>query len=186
MVKLTKIYTRGGDKGETTLGDGNRIPKHDLRVAAYGTVDEANATIGLARLHTINEADQMLSRIQNDLFDLGADLCSTNEKKKTIFIDEKRTKFLENELDKINEKLPPLKSFVIPGGTKSSAFLHNARTVARRCERSILALKEKENINKEAIKYINRLSDFLFVAGRIENIKDGDILWVPNKILDRE
>ena len=186
MVRLDKIYTKGGDKGLTSLGDGKRIKKNSLRVKAYGDIDELNSTLGVVTCFCSKPIRNILTVIQNDLFDLGADLCSTNEKKKTIFIDEKRTKFLENELDKINEKLPPLKSFVIPGGTKSSAFLHNARTVARRCERSILALKEKENINKEAIKYINRLSDFLFVAGRIENIKDGDILWVPNKILDRE
>ena len=183
MVKLTKIYTRGGDKGETTLGDGNRIPKHDLRVAAYGTVDEANATIGLARLHTINEADQMLSRIQNDLFDLGADLCRPDEgpnAKKAMRIISAQVNRLEVEIDLMNDKLDDLTSFILPGGSPASAYLHLSRTITRRAERLISELSIRENINPQALSYINRLSDHLFQLARLHN--DGgktDVLWTP-------
>lgn len=183
MVKLTKIYTRGGDKGETTLGDGNRTPKYDLRVAAYGTVDEANATIGLARLHTINEADQMLSRIQNDLFDLGADLCRPEEgpnAKKAMRIVSAQVNRLEMEIDSMNEKLDDLTSFILPGGSPASAHLHLSRTVTRRAERLISELSQRENINPQALSYINRLSDHLFQLARLHN-EGGkkDILWTP-------
>ena len=183
MVKLTKIYTRGGDQGETTLGDGNRTPKHDLRVAAYGTVDEANATIGLARLHTIDEADQMLSRIQNDLFDLGADLCRPEEgasAKKAMRIVSNQVNRLEIEIDTMNEKLKNLTSFILPGGSPASAHLHLARTVTRRAERLISELSKREKINAQALRYINRLSDHLFQLARLHN--DGgktDVLWTP-------
>ena len=183
MVKLTKIYTRGGDKGETTLGDGNRIPKHDLRVAAFGTVDEANATIGLARLHTINEADQMLSRIQNDLFDLGADLCRPDEgpnAKKAMRIISAQVNRLEVEIDLMNDKLDDLTSFILPGGSPASAYLHLSRTITRRAERLISELSIRENINPQALSYINRLSDHLFQLARLHN--DGgknDVLWTP-------
>ena len=183
MVKLTKIYTRGGDKGETTLGDGKRTPKHDLRVAAYGTVDEANATIGLARLHTIDEADQMLSRIQNDLFDLGADLCRPEEvasAKKAMRIVSAQVERLEMEIDTMNERLDDLTSFILPGGSPASAHLHLSRTVTRRAERLISELSHRENINPQALSYINRLSDHLFQLARLHN--DGgktDVLWIP-------
>ena len=180
MVKLDKIYTRGGDKGYTSLGDGKRIKKSSIRIKAYGEVDEINSIIGIAICFCSQSLKKSLIKIQNDLFDLGADLCIPGGEKK-IVIDSDQTKFLEQELDKINNKLSTLKSFVLPGGTKSSAYLHHARTVTRRCERSVVELRNKEKINNEVIKYINRLSDFLFVAARIENNNDGDILWIPKK-----
>ncbi len=183
MVTLSKIYTRGGDKGETSLGSGDRVKKHALRVAAYGTSDEANACIGLARLHTEGDADAMLARIQNDLFDLGADLCTPEDGKRANgalrVVDEQVTR-LENEIDAMNADLEPLKSFVLPGGTPAAAALHLARTVTRRCERLMTELSESEPVNPAAIKYINRLSDHLFVLARKLN-DDGkaDVLWVP-------
>jgi cob(I)alamin adenosyltransferase len=185
MVRLTKIYTRGGDKGETSLGDGARVPKHDLRVEAYGTVDEANATVGLARLHTAGEPDAMLSRIQNDLFDLGADLCTPeteNPKYPPLRVSQAQIDRLEREIDAMNAKLKPLDSFILPGGTPAAAYLHLARTVARRAERLITQLATREAVNKLAIAYINRLSDHLFVLARHVN-DDGakDVLWVPGK-----
>lgn len=185
MVRLTRIYTRGGDKGETSLGDGERVPKHDLRVAAYGTVDEANATIGLARLHTTGEADAMLARIQNDLFDLGADLCtpeSPNPKYPPLRVAQAQIDRLEREIDAMNAALKPLDSFILPGGTPAAAYLHLARTIARRAERLITELATKEGVNPRAIAYINRLSDHLFVLARHLN-DDGakDVLWVPGK-----
>jgi len=185
MVRLTRIYTRGGDKGETSLGDGKRVPKHDLRVAAYGTVDEANATIGLARLHTTGEADAMLARIQNDLFDLGADLCtpeSPNPKDAPLRVAQAQIDRLEREIDAMNAALKPLDSFILPGGTPAAAYLHLARTVARRAERLVTELATKEGVNPRAIAYINRLSDHLFVLARHLN-DDGakDVLWVPGK-----
>lgn len=185
MVKLTKIYTRGGDKGETSLGDGARVPKHDLRVAAYGTVDEANSVVGLARLHTSGEADAMLGRIQNDLFDLGADLCTPeaeNPKYPPLRMTQPQIDRLEHEIDAMNAKMKPLDSFILPGGTAAAAYLHLARTVARRAERLMTELATHEKINKLAIAYINRLSDHLFVLARHFN-DDGakDVLWVPGK-----
>lgn len=189
MVQLTRIYTRGGDKGKTSLGDGKRVPKHDLRVDAYGTVDEVNAVIGLARLHTAgSEADRMLMRIQNDLFDLGADLCiplpeeaqDPEAEKMALRIQDSQVSRLESEIDAMNADLAPLKSFVLPGGDPAAAQLHLARTVARRAERVMTALAEAEAVNPEAVKYINRLSDHLFVLARYLNAQGpGDVLWVP-------
>ncbi len=187
MVKLDKIYTRGGDTGLTSLGDGTRVAKHAVRVSAYGAVDECNSVIGLARLHTKGdaEADAMLARIQNDLFDLGADLCtpeSENPKWPPLRVVPPQTDRLEREIDAMNEAIPPLTSFILPGGSPAAAWLHLARTVARRAERAMTALAEEEKISPEAIKYINRLSDHLFVLARRQNANGADdILWVPGK-----
>jgi cob(I)alamin adenosyltransferase len=186
MVKLTRIYTRGGDKGETSLGSGERRPKHDLRIAAYGTVDEANAAIGLARLHTgTNPADAMLARIQNDLFDLGADLCTPEveaPKYPPLRIVQAQVDRLEVEIDAMNAKLRPLDSFILPGGKPAAAYLHLARTIVRRAERLMTELATTEAVNAAGIRYINRLSDHLFVLGRHLN-DDGarDVLWVPGQ-----
>ncbi|HEX9703545.1 MAG TPA: cob(I)yrinic acid a,c-diamide adenosyltransferase [Rhodospirillales bacterium] len=183
MVKLDKIYTRGGDKGKTSLGGGDRVAKHDPRVAAYGTADEANAVIGLARLATQGDADDMLARIQNDLFDLGADLCTPQAKEKAggaLRVTAGQVKRLEDEIDRMNAELKPLTSFVLPGGGEASAWLHLARTVVRRCERLITELAEREPVNAEAIKYVNRLSDHLFVLARHLNDRgEKDVLWRP-------
>lgn len=190
MVKLNKIYTRTGDDGTTALGTGERVAKYDLRVEAYGTVDETNATIGLARLGTGASApalDAMLSRIQNDLFDLGADLCFPEEMKKgeaALRVSDAQIKRLEAEIDEMNDVLDPLRSFVLPGGTPSAAHLHLARTVCRRAERLVVALASRpaEPVSTQAIGYINRLSDFLFVAARYANDKGAyDVLWVPGQ-----
>ena len=187
MVKLDKIYTRGGDKGETSLGDGTRVAKHDPRVEAYGTVDECNSILGLARLHLGGdaEADAILGRIQNDLFDLGADLCTPeqeNPKWPPLRIVAAQTDRLEREIDAMNEAIPPLQSFILPGGTPAAAWLHLARTVARRAERAMTHAAVTTAVNPEAIKYINRLSDHLFVMGRRLNANGaGDVLWVPGK-----
>ncbi len=180
MIKLDKIYTRGGDTGTTSLGNGDRVQKDSLRVECYGEVDELNATIGVAICFCSNQQKKNLKKIQNELFDIGADLCMPQKKEKYESIS-KGVINLEEEIDKMNSKLSSLTSFILPGGTKSSSFLHLARTVTRRCERTLVKLNSKEKIDPEIIKYINRLSDFLFVLARIENIKDGDILWVPNK-----
>jgi cob(I)alamin adenosyltransferase len=189
MVKLTRIYTRGGDKGETSLGDGRRVAKDDLRVAAYGTVDEANAAIGMARLYLSGNSNDMLGRIQDDLFDLGADLCvpedgNKGESKgaKPLRITAAQVERLETEMDHMNEKLMPLDSFILPGGTPGGAHLHFARTVVRRAERLMvrLAREEDEAINVCALHYINRLSDHLFVLARHINDEDeSDVLWRP-------
>ncbi len=184
MVKLDKIYTRGGDKGETSLGSGGRVAKHDIRVAAYGTTDEANAVIGLARLHTDDEADAMLARIQNDLFDLGADLCRPEEggdgKASRLRISATQVTRLEVEIDQMNAELEPLTSFVLPGGTEAAAWLHLGRTVVRRAERLITELAATQDVNPDAIKYVNRLSDHLFVIARHLNDRGKrDVLWVP-------
>lgn len=185
MVKLTRIYTRGGDRGETSLGNGARVPKHDLRVSAYGTVDEANAVIGLARLHTAGDADSdaMLARIQNDLFDLGADLCTPEEpdpKYPPLRILDAQVDRLEREIDAMNEALAPLTSFILPGGSPASAHLHLARTVVRRAERLMTELALHEPVNPAAVKYANRLSDHLFVLSRRLNGNGAaDVLWVP-------
>jgi cob(I)alamin adenosyltransferase len=188
MVKLTRIYTRGGDKGETSLGDGARVPKQSLRVEAYGTVDEANATIGLARLHTQGETDAILARIQNDLFDLGADLCTPQTGRRAagaLRIVAAQVKRLEAEIDAMNAELQPLNSFVLPGGTPAAAYLHLARTVTRRAERLTCALAAEEQVNPEALKYLNRLSDHLFVLGRRLNDNGaGDVLWQPGLTRD--
>ena len=199
MVRLTRIYTRGGDKGETSLGSGARVDKHDLRVAAYGTVDEANAAIGLARLHAEGEADAMLARIQNDLFDLGADLCTPGDESggpaAALRIVQAQIDRLEREIDTLNAGLAPLDSFVLPGGRPAAAYLHLARTIVRRAERAMtelaagqpvnpLAVKTElaagQPVNPLAVKYVNRLSDHLFVLARFVN--DGgraDVLWQP-------
>jgi len=185
MVQLTRIYTRGGDSGRTSLGDGSRVAKHALRVEAYGTVDEANSTIGLARLATgaMPEADAMLMRIQNDLFDLGADLCTPEQENPAhppLRMTAGQVARLEQEIDAMNAELSPLKSFVLPGGSPASAHLHMARTVMRRAERLMTHLAENDRINEEALRYANRLSDHLFVIARWLNDKGaGDVLWVP-------
>jgi cob(I)alamin adenosyltransferase len=184
MVQLTRIYTKGGDKGSTSLGSGKRVKKHDLRVAAYGTVDEANAAIGVARLHTTGDMDAILHRIQNDLFDLGADLCQPEDPKDypPLRVVESQVERLEQEIDRLNAELQPLKSFVLSGGTPAAAHLHLARTIARRAERDITALMDHEEVNPAALRYINRLSDLLFVMARYANDKgQADVLWVPGK-----
>ncbi len=189
MVILNKIYTRTGDDGTTALGTSERVPKYALRVAAYGTTDETNACVGIARLHLAHEpaVDAMLARIQNDLFDLGADLCVPDRGTKPGYqppITGTHVKRLENEIDEMNAELTPLRSFVLPGGTAGAAHLHVARTVCRRAERLIaeLAADPNEPVNASAVQYINRLSDFLFVASRYVNDRGKrDILWVPGQ-----
>lgn len=191
MVKLNKIYTRSGDAGTTTLGSGKRVPKTSLRIAAYGTVDETNALVGVARTHLTPEyanVDAMLFRIQNDLFDLGADLCvpDTGEKLpyEPLRMTDGQVKRLESEIDDMNASLEALKSFVLPGGTPAAAALHVARTVSRRAERDMveLAALPDETVSEAAMKYINRLSDFFFVAARYVNDQGKrDVLWVPGQ-----
>ena len=191
MVKLNKIYTRTGDDGTTGLGTGARRLKSDIRIDAYGTVDEANACIGMARVHTAGshpEIDAMLGRIQHDLFDLGADLCVPDEGKPLGYdplrIVASQVARLEAEIDLLNKDLQPLRSFVLSGGSPAAAALHLARTVARRAERIMVALAQdpQEQVNPEGIKYINRVSDFLFVAARLVNDNgNADVLWVPGK-----
>jgi cob(I)alamin adenosyltransferase len=190
MVVLSKIYTRTGDDGTTALGSGRRVAKYDLRVEAYGTLDETNAAIGLVRLHTRDgdaALDAMLARIQNDLFDLGADLCFPDETKDVrgrLQVSDTQVKRLESEIDMLNRELQPLRSFVLPGGTPAASFLHLARTISRRAERLIVALAARpdEQVGAPAIRYINRLSDFLFVAARYANDKGkSDVTWVPGE-----
>jgi len=195
MVKLNRIYTRTGDDGTTGLGSGERRLKYDLRIAAYGTVDETNATIGMVRLYTSDSSqahdarvDAMLGLIQNDLFDLGADLCVPDDPEPRTYeplrMSEAQVLRLEQDIDALNADLPALKSFILPGGTPAAAHLHLARTIARRAERLIveLATSEPKKVGAPAIKYINRLSDFLFVASRFVNSHvQGDVLWVPGK-----
>ena len=185
MVTLTKIYTRGGDQGKTSLGDGVRVAKHSHRVQAYGTVDELNATVGLVRMHTTSEPDveAMMKRIQNDLFDLGADLCRPGDDasdETTLRIQQTQISRLEQEIDAMNGELSPLTSFVLPGGTPAAAHLHLARTVCRRAERLVSALLELEPVNFLALRYLNRLADHFFVASRFLNDKGRlDVLWQP-------
>ncbi len=183
MVRLTRIYTKTGDKGETSLGDGSRVPKNALRVEAFGTVDETNAAIGLARLSAKGKLDQMLARIQNDLFDLGADLCvpeATNGARTRLRVAETQVTRLEREIDVMNSQLKALDSFVLPGGSPVSAHLHLARAVARRAERLMVELSQREMVGDTALRYINRLSDHLFVASRYANAKGArDVLWKP-------
>lgn len=185
MVTLSKIYTRGGDAGETSLGSGDRVKKHDVRVAAYGTSDEANAVIGIARLHTKGDVDDMLMRIQNDLFDLGADLCTPENGKRSdgaLRIVDAQVDRLEQEIDAMNADLQPLSSFILPGGSAAASYLHLARTVSRRCERLMTELAIDEDVNPAALKYMNRLSDHLFVLARKVNDNGAaDVLWVPGK-----
>ena len=182
MVKLDVIVTRGGDGGETSLGDGARVRKDALRVEAYGTVDEANAAIGVLRLHTREdaEADAMLARIQNDLFDIGADLCVPGEAGARLRVADTQSARLEAELAAMNSAMPALKSFVLPGGSAGAAAAHVARTVTRRAERLVVALAAAEEVNPAVIRYLNRLSDHLFVlARRLNGNGAGDVLWVP-------
>ena len=190
MVVLSKIYTRTGDDGTTALGSGRRVAKYDLRVECYGTLDETNAAIGLARVHTGSSdptLDAMLARIQNDLFDLGAELCYPDESKDArgrLSVSDGQVERLEGEIDTLNRELQPLRSFVLPGGTPAASFLHLARTVSRRAERLMVALAARPNepVGGSALRYINRLSDFLFVAARYANDKgQSDVLWVPGQ-----
>ena len=191
MVKLNKIYTRSGDKGTTVLGTGERIPKYELRIRSYGTVDETNSTIGVARQQLGGEnayLDEMFMRIQNDLFDLGADLCTPDRGEKLEYeplrVTQVQVDWLEVKIDEMNGELDALKSFVLPGGSPASAALHVSRTVCRRAECLIVELGTRENepVSEAVIKYINRLSDLLFVAARYANDKGkSDVLWVPGK-----
>lgn len=186
MVVLNKIYTRTGDDGDTALGNGSRVAKHSLRVTAYGTVDETNATVGLARLHADGDLDRLLAMIQNDLFDLGADLCRPEMAKDAeapypvLRMVETQVDRLEAEIDVMNAKLTPLRSFILPGGSALAAQLHLCRTVSRRAERLVVELATLEEVNAAAVKYLNRLSDWFFVASRIANGNgEADVLWVP-------
>ena len=189
MVVLSKIYTRTGDDGTTAPGSGRRVAKFDLRVECYGTLDESNAAMGLARLHTRSDQalDAMLARIQNDLFDLGAELCYPDESKDArgrLSVSDAQVERLESEIDALNRELQPLRSFVLPGGTQAASFLHLARTISRRAERLMVALAARPNepVGGSALRYINRLSDFLFVAARYANDKgQSDVLWVPGQ-----
>lgn len=186
MVVLNKIYTKTGDAGETALGNGERVAKYSLRVASYGTADELNAFVGVARLEADGDLDAALGRIQNDLFDLGADLCRPEMEKDAdaafppLRIVDTQVDRLESEIDRMNGELEPLRSFVLPGGTALSAHLHVCRTVARRAERLAVELATVETVNPAAVKYLNRLSDWFFVAARAANsTQTGDVLWVP-------
>ncbi|MCP5075388.1 MAG: cob(I)yrinic acid a,c-diamide adenosyltransferase [Rhodobacteraceae bacterium] len=186
MVVLNKIYTRTGDKGETALGNGERVAKHSARVNAYGTVDETNATVGLARQQAEGEMAEQLAMIQNDLFDLGADLCRPDMEKDAeaeyppLRIADSQVARLESEIDAMNKVLTPLRSFILPGGSALAAYLHLCRTVSRRAERLAVELNTVEAVNPAAVKYLNRLSDWFFVAGRVANGNGADdVLWVP-------
>ena len=192
MVVLNKIYTRTGDDGTTSLGSGERRKKYDLRVAAYGTLDEANAAIGIVRLHTVDDPvlDPMLLRIQNDIFDVEADLCILDDTKgkgpggAKLNVTEKQVQWIEQQIDMLNDDLSPLRSFILPGGTPAAAYLHLARTMCRRAERLMIELRDQpgEAVTSEAIQYVNRLSDFLFVAGRHANDRgEKDVLWQPGQ-----
>jgi cob(I)alamin adenosyltransferase len=186
MVVLNKIYTRTGDKGDTALGNGDRVAKYSARVTAYGTVDETNATVGLARLHATGDMADALARIQNDLFDLGADFCRPDMEKDAtaeyppLRMNDAQVDRLESEIDVMNADLTPLRSFILPGGSPLAAHLHLCRTVSRRAERLAVELATLETVNQAAVKYLNRLSDWFFVAGRVANNNGtDDILWVP-------
>jgi len=190
MVVLSKIYTRTGDDGTTALGSGRRVAKYDLRVEAYGTLDETNAAIGIARLHTretLQALDAILARIQNDLFDLGADLCFPDETKDArgrLSVTDAQVERLEGEIDELNKELQPLRSFVLPGGSAAASYLHLARTISRRAERLMVALaaRQGERVGEPLLRYVNRLSDFLFVAARYANDRGkADVTWVPGK-----
>ena len=186
MVTLNKIYTKSGDKGDTALGDGSRVSKDSERVIAYGNVDELNASIGIVKNFASKEISGILSEIQNDLFDLGADLCvpDDNESQKKLKISNNQVKKLESNIDLMNKTLQPLKSFILPGGSKTASFMHLSRTICRRAERSLVSLKRKEKINENALKYLNRLSDWLFVASRLDNQENSsEILWEPGENL---
>ena len=191
MGVLNRIYTRTGDDGTTALGTGERRKKYDLRVAAYGTLDEVNATIGVARLHAAEDRDfdAALGRIQNDLFDVEADLCMPSEKGKgpggaRLAVSAAQVAWIEGEIDRLNAELAPLRSFILPGGSAAAAYLHLARTVCRRAERLMVKLNDQpgESVTPEALQYVNRLSDYLFVASRFMNHKGAsDVLWRPGE-----
>jgi cob(I)alamin adenosyltransferase len=192
MVVLNKIYTRTGDAGTTALGTGERVPKHAPRIAAYGSVDETNAAIGVARVQLAGshrDLDAMLARIQNDLFDLGADLCApetadAGAKRARLRVSDAQVQRLEDEIDRMNAALQPLRSFVLPGGSAPAAALHVARTVCRRAEREVAALASQpgEPVSGPVLRYINRLSDLLFVASRtVNDLGRSDVLWVPGE-----
>ena len=184
MIKLNKIYTKTGDGGDTALGDGERVLKDSLRVSAYGNVDELNASIGIITLYANTELKRKLENIQNDLFDIGADLCVpiSEKNKDRLRLSTNQIETLELEIDEMNSILEPLNSFVLPGGCRSATFLHMARTICRRAERSVVSLRSKENINDNTLVYLNRLSDWLFVASRVENQENSsEVLWAPGK-----
>lgn len=187
MVVLTKIYTKTGDSGETSLGDGTRVTKDNIRIDSYGTTDEANSVLGIAILHTNNaEIKKILTRIQNDLFDCGADLCVPETDQDLGYMPlrmtQSQTDYLETQIDFYNKDLPPLTSFILPGGTLFAGYIHHARTIIRRSERLVVALSHQETINPHIITFLNRLSDFLFVLARFDNYHaNGDVLWVVGK-----
>ena len=184
MIKLNKIYTKTGDGGDTALGDGERVLKDSLRVSAYGNVDELNASIGIITLYANTELKRKLKNIQNDLFDIGADLCVpfSEKNKDRLRLSTNQIETLELEIDEMNSILEPLNSFVLPGGCRSATFLHMARTICRRAERSVVSLKSEEEINDNTLVYLNRLSDWLFVASRVENTNNSsEVLWAPGK-----
>ena len=184
MIKLNKIYTKTGDGGDTALGDGERVLKDSLRVSAYGNVDELNASIGIITLYANTELKRKLKNIQNDLFDIGADLCVpiSGKNKDRLRLSTNQIETLELEIDEMNSVLEPLNSFVLPGGCRSATFLHMARTICRRAERSVVSLRSKEEINDNTLVYLNRLSDWLFVASRVENQENStEVLWSPGK-----
>lgn len=186
VVRIDRVVTRGGDDGETSLGDGRRVAKDALRVETYGTVDEANAAIGVLRLHTAGDAatDAMLARVQNDLFDVGADLCVPGEAGDRLRLTEAPTLRLDTETEAMNASLSPLGSFVLPGGTPAAAHAHLARTIVRRAERLAVRLAREEAVNAEVIRFLNRLSDHLFVLSRHLNAAAGDVLWEPGRGLE--
>ena len=184
MIKLNKIYTKTGDGGDTALGDGERVLKDSLRVSAYGNVDELNASIGIITLYANTELKRKLKNIQNDLFDIGADLCVpiSEKNKDRLRLSTNQIETLELEIDEMNSILEPLNSFVLPGGCRSATFLHMARTICRRAERSVVSLRSREEINDNTLVYLNRLSDWLFVASRVENQENSsEVLWAPGK-----
>ena len=184
MIKLNKIYTKTGDGGDTALGDGERVLKDSLRVSAYGNVDELNASIGIITLYANTELKRKLKNIQNDLFDIGADLCVpiSEKNKDRLRLTTNQIETLELEIDEMNSILEPLNSFVLPGGCRSATFLHMARTICRRAERSVVSLRSHEQINENTLVYLNRLSDWLFVASRVENQENSsEVLWAPGK-----
>ncbi len=184
MIKLNKIYTKTGDGGDTALGDGERVLKDSLRVSAYGNVDELNASIGIITLYANTELKRKLKNIQNDLFDIGADLCVpiSEKNKDRLRLSTNQIETLELEIDEMNSILEPLNSFVLPGGCRSATFLHMARTICRRAERSVVSLRSREKINDNTLVYLNRLSDWLFVASRVENQENSsEVLWAPGK-----
>ena len=184
MIKLNKIYTKTGDRGDTALGNGERVLKDSLRVSAYGNVDELNASIGVITLYATSDLKRKLKNIQNDLFDLGADLCvpASETNNKRLRVSSNQIETIEAEIDEMNNILKPLNSFVLPGGCEAATFLHLARTICRRAERSVVSLRSEEDINDNTLVYLNRLSDWLFVASRVENQQNStEVLWSPGK-----